>query len=83
MLREADIKINRLKSDCVPVVVILMSLGHNWLENQTWYLTGKIQDSSETKKKKSNEFCQEMLSILENIACKLESVGQFFSIPSC
>ena len=30
------------------------------------------------QKEKTNEFCHEMLSILENIAYKLENVGQFF-----
>ena len=51
MLTQAEIKINRFKSDGVPVIVILTILGHNWVENETWYFTQKIQYSFETKKK--------------------------------
>jgi len=46
MLTQAEIKINRFKSDGD-----LTILGHNWMENETWYFTQKIQYSFETKKK--------------------------------
>jgi len=39
-------------------MVILLILGHNWLENQPWYSTQKIPYSFETKKKKQMNFAR-------------------------
>ena len=78
MLTEAETKIHRLKSDCVPVMVILMILGHKWLENETWYLTQKIQDSLETKKKKQMNFATKCCPYWKISLTNLKTLAKFF-----
>lgn len=81
MLTQAEIKINRFKSDGVPVTVILTILGHNWKENETWYFTQKIQYSLETKKKNKRILAGNAIPIFENITYKREMWANLFSLP--